>query len=87
MNQFIIGSMLGLELMVDHLKFTPCYPEDWPSVSLNYRFKTSTYNITIFQEKNIEESWWKMDNEQGTGDNFLLQNDGLIHEVEIHILI
>ncbi|MDP3469471.1 MAG: glucoamylase family protein [Daejeonella sp.] len=87
MNQFIIGSLLGMELMVDHLKFTPCYPEDWPSVTINYRFKTSTYNITVFQEKNIEGSWWKMDNEQGNGNKFLLQDDGMLHEVEIHILI
>lgn len=87
MNQFIVGSMLGMELMVDHLKFTPCFPEEWPSVTINYRFKTSSYTITVYQKKNIEASWWKMDNEEGKGNNFPLKNDGLLHEVEIHILI
>jgi cellobiose phosphorylase len=87
MNQFIIGSLLGMELLVDQLKFTPCYPEEWPSVTINYRFKTTTYNITVFQEKNIEGSWWKMKNEQGKGNIFPLEDDGMQHEVEIHILI
>jgi len=87
MNQFIIGSLLGMELMVDHLKFTPCYPEDWPSITIKYRFKSSTFNITVFQEKNIEGSWWKMENVQGKGNNFPIMDDGMLHEVEIHILI
>ncbi|TVZ28423.1 cellobiose phosphorylase [Gillisia sp. Hel_I_86] len=87
MNQFIIGSLLGMELLVDHLKFTPCYPEEWPSVTIDYRFKTTTYNITIFQERNMEGSWWKMENEQGKGNIIPLKDDGGQHGVEVHILI
>jgi len=86
MNQFIIGSLLGMELLVDQLQFTPCYPEEWPSVTIKYRFKTTTYTITVFQEKNIEESWWKMENDQGKGNRLQLKEDGLQHDVEVHIL-
>jgi cyclic beta-1,2-glucan synthetase len=87
MNQFIIGSLLGMKLQVDKLKFIPCFPEEWPSFTINYRFKTTNYNITVFQEKNTDGSWWKMANEQGQGNEVPLINDGLHHEIEVHILI
>lgn len=87
MNQFIIGSMLGIELLVDRLRFTPCYPEEWPSVKIHYRYKTATYNITVYQDKGIDHSWWKMGNEQGEGNVIPLKDDGMQHEAEIHISI
>ncbi len=87
MNQFIIGSLLGMEILVDQIKFTPCFPEDWPSVTINYRFKTATYAITVYQKRDIESSWWKMDQEEGKGNVFPLKDDGLHHEVEVHVLI
>lgn len=87
MNQFIIGSLLGMELLVDQLKFTPCFPEEWPLVTISYRFKSTTYNIKVYQEKNIEDSWWKIENEEGKGNMVPLKDDGLHHEAEIHILI
>ncbi|TLP72857.1 GH36-type glycosyl hydrolase domain-containing protein [Maribacter sp. ACAM166] len=87
MNQFIIGSLLGMEILVDKLKFTPCYPEEWPSVTITYRYGTSTYNIIIYQERDIENSWWKMQNEQGKGTIFPLKDDGMLHKVEVHVLI
>lgn len=87
MNQFIISSLLGMELLVNQLKFTPCFPEEWPSVTIKYRFKTTTYNITVFQKKDIEESWWKMGPEQGKGNIIPLKDDGMHHEIEVHILI
>lgn len=87
MNQFIIGSFLGMELLVDQLKFTPCFPEEWPSVQIRYQYKTATYNITIYQKKNIANSSWKMGNERGNGNLIPLKDDGLEHEVEINVLI
>lgn len=87
MNQFIIHSLLGMELLVDKLKFTPCFPEEWPSVTINYRFKSSTYQITLYQEKNIENSWWMVGNKQGKGNILPLEDNGMHHEAEVHILI
>ncbi len=87
MNQFIIGSLLGIELLVDQLKFTPCFPEEWPSVHISYRFKTTTYNITVYQKTDIEDSSWKMDTEQGDGNSIPLKDDGFQHEVEVFVLI
>jgi cyclic beta-1,2-glucan synthetase len=85
MYQFIIGSLLGMELLNDHIKFKPCFPLEWPSVSIVYRYGKATYSITVFQLTNEAGSWWKMDNKQGKGDILLLTNDEMVHEVEMHI--
>ncbi|PZX60488.1 cellobiose phosphorylase [Algoriphagus ratkowskyi] len=87
MNQFIIGSLLGMELQIDKLKFTPCFPEQWPSVTINYRYKTSTFCIQVFQNRNIESSWWKIGDEQGEGNEIQLKDDGKEYVIELHVLI
>ncbi len=83
MYQFIIGSLLGLELQNGNLKFKPCFPVDWPSVKIDYRYGNAVYKITVFQEE--APSWWKADDQEGKGDAFPLVDDGKEHRVEIHI--
>jgi cellobiose phosphorylase len=85
MYQFIIGSLLGLELEKDSLKFKPCFPLEWPSVSIKYRYGKSSYNITVFQLNSDEESWWKENENTGKGDTIKLVDDGTEHTVAIHI--
>jgi cellobiose phosphorylase len=85
MYQFIISSLLGIELEKDVLKFKPCFPLDWPSVTINYRHGRSSYHITIFQSNNNDESWWKEGEMQGKGDSIKLIDDGITHNVEVHI--
>ena len=87
MYQFIIGSLIGMELQIDQLKFTPCFPLNWPEVSIKYRYKTSVYNIKVFQVETAEASWWKMGNSKGEGDTINLKDDGMEHEVEVHISV
>ena len=83
MYQFIIGSLLGMELQKDVLRFKPCFPMDWPSVSIVYNYGMSTYRITIFQLNTNKESWWKQDETQGKGNTIQLIDDGLEHKVEV----
>ncbi|MEJ7914408.1 MAG: cyclic beta 1-2 glucan synthetase, partial [Chitinophagaceae bacterium] len=85
MYQFIIGSLLGIELQKDRLKFKPCFPLNWPSVSIVYHYNKSTYRITIFQLNTNVDSWWKIDAAEGKGNIIQLTDDGLEHEVEIHV--
>ncbi len=87
MYQFIVRSLLGLELQVDQLKFTPCFPLDWPSLLITYRYKSSKYHITVFQFHGPSDSWCKIGNKNEAGDVVKLIDDGLEHEVEIHIRI
>ena len=85
MYQFIIGSLIGLELQVDQLKFTPCFPLNWSNVTIKYQYKESTYKITVYQLPENAESWWKMGAEEGKGDTIPLVDDGMEHVVEVHI--
>jgi cellobiose phosphorylase len=85
MYQFIIGSLLGMELQKDVLRFKPCFPMNWRSVSIIYRYGASTFRITVFQLNTDEESWWKRDEMQGRGNTIQLIDDGLEHKVEVYI--
>jgi cyclic beta-1,2-glucan synthetase len=73
MYQFIIGSLLGMELQEDHLHFKPCFPLSWPSVSIAYRYGATMYNITVFQGTNGVIK-----------DVIELVDDGLEHSIDIH---
>jgi cellobiose phosphorylase len=85
MYQFIISSLLGMELQKDVLRFEPCFPMDWPSVSIIYSYGRSTFRITLFQLNTIEESWWKQDEAQGKGNAIQLIDDEMEHKVEVYI--
>lgn len=87
MYQFIVNALLGMEKHGDGLKFKPCFPFDWPSVSINYRFGQSTYQITVFQERTKTDSWWKTKDIRESGDFIPLIDDGLEHQVEVHIAV
>jgi cyclic beta-1,2-glucan synthetase len=47
MYRLITESLLGLQLDVDKLRFTPCLPADWPSFKIHYRYRETFYHITI----------------------------------------
>lgn len=85
MYQFIIGSLLGMDLKTDVLQFKPCFPAAWPFVTIHYRFGSSTYKITVYQLQDGADSWWKIGGNQGKGNAVQLLDDGLEHQVEIHI--
>jgi cellobiose phosphorylase len=77
MYQFIISSLLGMELQKDKLIFKPCFPIEWPSVSITYKYGKSTYHITVFQHDEKKEG-------AEAGNIVHLVDDGLEHTVEMH---
>ncbi len=85
MYQFIIGSLLGLELQNGSLTFKPCFPLEWPSVSIKYKYGDTIYHLTIFQLAGNEESWFKENEVEEKGDVLKLVDDGSEHHVEVHI--
>ena len=87
MYRLILESLLGLRLEIERLYFSPCLPADWRQFSLTYRFRTSSYRITVLQS---------MDGDAGTagitvdgvvcdGDYVPLVDDGAEHRVEVRI--
>ena len=49
MYQCILESLLGLKLSVDKLIFSPCWPDDWHSFKVHYRFRETVYHITVIK--------------------------------------
>ena len=87
MYQFIISSLLGIELQKDKLIFKPCFPASWPSVSIKYKYGKSTYHITIFQHSANEKPAWESEQKQAPGNVVQLVDDGLEHKVEVHTMV
>lgn len=84
MYQFILDSFVGLERRDRLLQFNPCFPLEWPFISLIYRYGKSEYRITVFQVTGNPDSRWKMDDQHGEGNTIRLEDDGHSHNVEIH---
>lgn len=85
MYQFIITSFVGIELKKDQLLFNPCFPYEWSSITIQYRYGRSNYHITIYQLNANQESWWKSEVSEGKGNAIQLSNDGLEHRFEVHV--
>ena len=85
MYQFIISSLVGMELKKDQLIFNPCFPADWPSLTIRYKWGKSIYHIIVHQLKSNEESWWKSEADKGKGNAIQLIDDGLEHRFEVHV--
>jgi cyclic beta-1,2-glucan synthetase len=54
MYRLITETLLGLEIIIDELHFTPRVPLDWKSFKLDYRFRETTYHITCL---NVSGTW------------------------------
>jgi cyclic beta-1,2-glucan synthetase len=76
---------LGIELQKDQLILTPCFPMDWHSVNIDYRYGKSIYHINIFQLSYVTDSYWKKGAIEGKGNIIQLIDDGLEHTVEVTI--
>ena len=85
MYQFVLNSLMGIEMRKDQLQFKPCFPSEWPSITIDYRYGKSTYHITVYQLKADEESWWKSEASNGKGNSIQLIDDGQEHKFEVHI--
>jgi cyclic beta-1,2-glucan synthetase len=49
MYRLILESLLGLKREADRLRFEPCLPATWDSVTIDYRYRDTRYRIAIVQ--------------------------------------
>jgi cellobiose phosphorylase len=49
MYRLILESLLGLRLEVDRLHISPCLPADWAGFTVHYRYRETTYHISVTQ--------------------------------------
>ena len=77
MYRLIVESLLGLRLAVDTLHFAPCLPDGWPSFTLHYRFRATTYHITVLPGQAGQ-------GERRTTVDGVVQDDPRLHLVDDH---
>jgi cellobiose phosphorylase len=87
MYQFISGSLIGMQRRGNQLHFIPCFPEEWPFVEVRLQHGESGYQIKIYQDAEYRKDWHQMDNVKGNGSTIHLNDDGLLHQVEVHCAI
>src|SRR5687767_4134474 len=47
MYRLIVESLLGLTREADRLRVTPCLPETWDSITIDYRYGETIYAVTM----------------------------------------
>jgi cyclic beta-1,2-glucan synthetase len=84
MYRLIVESLLGVELDVDLLRFSPCLPADWKGFMLHYRYRATLYHITVSQSETAdrEPSVW-VDGELQADHAMPLVNDLVEHAVRV----
>ena len=54
MYRLIMESLLGITLQGNELSFTPCLPARWKSFKLDYHYRNTRYQITVYQQVGME---------------------------------
>ena len=86
MYRLILESLLGLQLDVDKLRFTPCLPADWTSFKLDYRYRETLYRIVVMQDGTAGGvTRVSMDGVAQNDDTIPLLDDRREHAVEVRI--
>ena len=81
MYQLLIESFIGLKRVGEKLYFSPCIPEEWPSVTIQYCYLDTTYNIKLSKSKEDIGTHISVDGIDQE-DNFItLMNDAGTHTV------
>jgi cellobiose phosphorylase len=47
MYRLLVETLLGVNLEGEHLRLAPCFSGKWPGYKIHYRYRQTTYHITI----------------------------------------
>jgi cellobiose phosphorylase len=87
MYRLLIETLLGVNLEGDRLRLTPRLPRNWPSVTLDYRFRQTNFHILIRQSSLIPEKSTRLvlDGIEMPGVILLLVDDRRDHSATLDI--
>jgi cyclic beta-1,2-glucan synthetase len=83
MYRLIVESFLGLKLEVDRLSMKPCVPKEWPGFTIEYRYRTTTYRISVVTGSNTPGL--TVDGALAPDGYIRMLDDQAMHEVELRI--
>ncbi|MDN5882769.1 MAG: hypothetical protein L0H37_10405, partial [Nitrosospira sp.] len=80
----MLETLLGLTLEEDKLYFKPCLPADWKRFIVNYRYRETTYHITVIQTASGDgKEGLTIDGAEQPGLVIALVDDRAPHTVEV----
>ena len=85
MYRLIMESLLGLRLETDKLHFEPCLPAEWDLFKVHYRYRETTYHITVRQTRDHSAGSVTVDGVLQSGKTISLVDDRTEHAVEVGI--
>jgi cellobiose phosphorylase len=87
MYRLIMESLLGLSLEIDKLHIEPCLPADWETFKVHYRYRETTYHITIIQiHDSNRDIRITVDGVERHDETIPLIDDHKEHSVEVRIV-
>ncbi len=78
MYRLIVESLLGVTLHSGHLHFKPCMPPGWNEFTMRYRYRETTYDITVRRSEHGED---------GTSTDAGVSLDGVLQESGTLLLV
>jgi cyclic beta-1,2-glucan synthetase len=80
-----LEAILGFRKSGSTLRIEPCVPASWPELSIEYRFGSSVYAITVESPGQIRRAGASItvDGQEVTGDAITLEDDGMRRTVGI----
>ena len=80
-----LEAILGFDLRGDVLRLNPCIPASWPGFTITYRFRSTTYRVTVENPRGVERGvrTVTMDGDEQPAAVVPLRDDGQEHEVRV----
>ena len=87
MYRLLIETLLGINLVGDQLRLTPCLPKSWTTYKIHYRYRQSIYHITITRRVSASAGANQLflDGKELVGEIIPLVDDGDEHAVELKV--
>jgi cellobiose phosphorylase len=86
MYRLVLESLLGLRLEVDKLHFFPCLPADWEGFTVHYRYRETTYHISVTQTDGTDGATTvTLDGVARDEETIPLVDDHQEHSVELRV--
>ncbi len=87
MYRLLVENLLGVNLEGDQLRLNPLLPESWPSFKIHYRYRQTTYHITVTRlaADAAGVNPLSLDGQEMSGNIIPLHDDHLEHSVSINV--
>ena len=88
MYRLLVETLLGFNREGNQLRLTPRLPKSWPTCTVHYRYKQTTYHVRINRSPTVSAASDRivLDGQELVGNTVPLQDDGRDHSVAVDCL-